>query len=341
MYRPSRLLIPILTCLCLLGARPLSAADNLVDISPELDQAIDRGLAWLANTQEADGSWESQGYGKNVGAISLALLGLMARGNLPGEGRYGHVVGKGVQWILAQAKPTGIIQFTEQSKQAPVMYGQALATLMLSEVWGQTRYRDERGDIAAVLRRAVDLIIQVQGPKGGWGYKSVPQDGDTSVCVMQVMALKSAQEAGIYVPEDTITRAIELIKTRYNEQTNTYGYRSTKFAYNHMGSSAAGTTIMFITGEDDPRYSTKAQQRLLRGLRDEIKQIGHKHYFTYYGSVSAYIAGEKQFAEWMKYLEPWLLKSQRSNGAWGATHDTGFAILAAALPYRYLPIYQR
>ncbi|MFW5829270.1 MAG: prenyltransferase/squalene oxidase repeat-containing protein, partial [Planctomycetota bacterium] len=265
-----------------------------------------------------------------------------ALGNLPGEGEYGHNVARGVNWILQQAKPNGLIQYTNQSKQAPVMYGQALAVLMLSEVWGQTRHRKGENDIGNVLRKAVDLIVQVQGPKGGWGYRSVPQDGDTSVCVMQIMALKSAQEAGIYVPDSTIDRALELVQTRYNGEEHIFGYRNTGFNLHLFGSSAAGTCINYVCGVEDERYTLEPLKRLFKGMESgEIDKVGHKEYYIYYSSVSAYAAGEELFAQWVQLSEPFLVEHQRSNGSWGDVHDTAFGVLAAALPYRYLPIYQR
>ena len=160
----------------------------------------------------------------------------MSMGNLPGEGKYGHVVAKGLSWIIKQAKPNGLIEYESQSRRGPVMYGHALATLMLSEVWGQTR----RKDVGEVLRKAVALIMQVQGPNGGWNYKSVPRDGDTSVCVMQLFALKSAYEAGIYVPSGVIQKALRLIRGRYDKKNRMFGYNNSHANTNHVGSSAAG-----------------------------------------------------------------------------------------------------
>jgi squalene cyclase len=193
----------MLACLLILfTCLTLSARETTVPISAELSNSLNKGLKFLAASQQDDGSW-SGNYGRNVGETSLCLMAFISMGNLPGEGEYGHVVGKGVNWVVDQAKPNGLIQYSNQEKQAAVMYGHALATLMLSEAWGQSR----NNKIGKVLRNAVKLILEVQGKKGGWGYKSVPEDGDTSVMVMQIIALKSAQDAGIYVPQKTIQKS--------------------------------------------------------------------------------------------------------------------------------------
>lgn len=321
-------------------------SDGTVDILPAVTATINFTLAELARKQNEDGSWSGT-YGKNVGETSLCLLAFMALGNLPGEGKYGSNVAKGVNWILAQSKQSGLIQYTEQSKQAAAMYGHALATLMLSEVWGQTRHKRSQSDVGNTLRRATDLIVQVQGPKGGWGYSSKPTDGDTSICVMQIIALKSAQEAGIFVQDRTIEKALELVMTRFDSKKGSFGYNNSHFSHGHAGSSAAGTCIMLITGQGDKPEIQKSQKFIFNLLKDYLdgkgKKPGNQHeYFMYYASVCAYAAGEKEFAYWNKIAGPHLLKMRRGKGwSTAAPYKAAFCVLAAALPYRYLPIYQR
>ena len=73
------------------------------------------------------------------------------------------------------------------------MYAQGLATLALCEAYGMTR--DEH--VGAAARKAVAFIDRAQNPStGGWRYYP-GEPGDTSVTGWQVMALKSAQLAGI------------------------------------------------------------------------------------------------------------------------------------------------
>ncbi|WDE96534.1 terpene cyclase/mutase family protein [Lentisphaera profundi] len=315
-----------------------NAQETIVPISADLSQSLKRGLKYLSSEQREDGAWQGS-HGKNVGEVSLCLMAFMAMGNLPGEGDYGHVVNKGVDWIVKQAKPNGLIQYSNQEKQAAVMYGHALATLMLSEAWGQS----QNPKVGKVLRNAVKLILEVQGPKGGWGYKSIPHDGDTSVCVMQVIALKSAQEAGIYVPRATIQKALSLIKTRYNEGSKMYGYSSTNISKNHYGSSAAGTCIMFICGVKETKYTSEAVESILKIMKDDPKKqkVGHIPYFLYYGSVASYFQGGDNYREWAKLLESYLIRDQRKSGEWGTYYQTAFCVLAGSLPYQYIPVYQK
>ena len=58
-------------------------------MTPETNDAIKKGLAWLARTQNADGSFGSGTYRGNIAVTSLAGLAFMASGSSPGRGPYG------------------------------------------------------------------------------------------------------------------------------------------------------------------------------------------------------------------------------------------------------------
>ncbi|MDP6356098.1 MAG: hypothetical protein QF473_13395, partial [Planctomycetota bacterium] len=109
----------ILTLL-LVSAALHANEDTSVAISPEVERAIERGLAALAEQQKVDGSWEG-GHGKNVGETSLCIMAFMSTGNLPGEGPYGETVAKALNWVIKQAKPSGLIEYDKQTRRAPAM----------------------------------------------------------------------------------------------------------------------------------------------------------------------------------------------------------------------------
>src|SRR5215212_1149958 len=62
------------------------------EITPKTQEAIERGLAYLARSQARNGSW-SEGW-SGAGITGLAGLALMSGGNLPGRGKYGETVQK-------------------------------------------------------------------------------------------------------------------------------------------------------------------------------------------------------------------------------------------------------
>src|SRR5690349_3620841 len=63
------------------------------EITPAAQQAIEKGLAYLASRQARNGSWSEGSSG--AGITGLAGLALMSGGNLPGRGKYGENVQRG------------------------------------------------------------------------------------------------------------------------------------------------------------------------------------------------------------------------------------------------------
>src|SRR5438093_7747762 len=98
-----------------LGAKPksdLAAQPNQVrgdEITPAQQEAVRKGLAWLAKHQGRDGSYSVGGASKHAGVTALAGLAFMQAGNLPGRGQYGDNVSKCLQFILASSQESGLI----------------------------------------------------------------------------------------------------------------------------------------------------------------------------------------------------------------------------------------
>src|SRR3954469_23269225 len=165
--------------------------------------AIEKGLQFLVSRQAKNGSWSEGSSG--AGITGLAGLALMSGGNLPGRGKYGDNVQRGVDYVLAACNNDGLIA-ADQSH-GP-MYGHGFATLFLGEVYGMTG--DD--DVKEKLQKAVRLIQKTQNREGGWRYQPVPYDADISVTITEIMALRAARDAGIKVEKDVIDKAIGYVK---------------------------------------------------------------------------------------------------------------------------------
>ena len=100
------------------------------------------------------------------------------------------------------------------------MYEHGLATLALSELWGMTRDKEDDDVIQKALEKAVDVIIRSQNPGGGWRYQPQADGGEDTSCTMTVFhCLASARQAGIMVPQETITRVGKYLKGAQNTET--------------------------------------------------------------------------------------------------------------------------
>ena len=179
-------------------------------------KACTKALEWLASQQNQDGSWSDGGYAHNTAITAFAMLAFMSQGHLPNQGEYGPEVAKGARFLISCSRPEDGYLVGGRGGN---MYCHAMATLALAELWGSTNNED----IKKPLKKAVELIIKCQSPQeGGWRYQPYPSGSDISITVMQVMALRAANNAGLKVPVETMNKALAYIDRCYN--TNSGGF---------------------------------------------------------------------------------------------------------------------
>ena len=316
------------------------------EVTPASLKAIEKGLAWLASKQNADGSIGGSGMGNRSAAITaLAGLAFLADGSVPGRGRYSAQVEKCMEATLAStSESNGLI--TIDGDGTP-MYGHGFATLFLAEIYGMTGNEQVREK----LRQAVRLIVNTQNKQGGWRYQPVPNDADLSVTICQTMALRAARNAGIHVPKQTIDKAIEYVR---KSQCPDGG-----FAYmigmggGAMGSgfprSAAGVASLFYSGvytgkeiENGMKYLMQPANRPTGGM---AAGFGHFFYGHYYAVQAFFIAGGKYWQDWFPNIRDFLVAQQQPAGSWtegvGPEYATAMALIILQVPNRYLPILER
>ncbi|MEX1026130.1 MAG: prenyltransferase/squalene oxidase repeat-containing protein [Planctomycetota bacterium] len=365
-----------------LGQAPLEAQRRFQDfdtqpivVTPAQREAVDRGLAWLAAHQRADGAWPGKvgyklnndyrydmalGDGPHVGVTSLACMAFLAGGHLPGRGAHSEVIERGLAFVLSCCNSDGYITHAGTR-----MYSHAFATLFLAEIYGMTH----RQDVREHLQKAVDFIVTTQNDEGGWRYVPFQPDSDMSIVVCQVLALRAARNIGIRVPKSTIDLAAQyVVDSAVTGERTTWNGRLTRdigsFHYQRSSGgsrssfplTAAGVTALHGVGI----YSDELIQRGLEYLQSDLDSFNARfsrggHYFFwyghYYGVQAMYTAGTAFGVEhWKRYFEvvrTELLKLQRDDGSWpndvgpGPAFGTAMAVLVLEIPYRYLPIFQR
>ncbi len=323
-------------CVLFLTLAPLRVRaffeDAFVKLDPTAESAITRAQRWIAGSQRADGSWHTQHGHSNTGEIAFALLALMVNGSVPGEGVYGKEVARGVQFLVNVQKANGLIIGNTSS--GP-MYQHALATLALTECVGMT----QNPKIRAAVMRAVNLIVDTQHGEGGWRYQPRMEPGDISVTVMQVMALRAAVEAGVYVPEETIRRAVRFVKACYHPEEKGFRYmaRSGGAAFPR---TAAGLVCLQSVGlHEDPVIPDVVDYLMEHAFQE--KPGSHYWYGHYYASVGLYHYGGDPWKSYYPKIKQKILRDWEKHGHYHSLLDTAWAVLILGVPYRYLPIYQR
>lgn len=321
------------------------------EFSPGLESSIAKGLAWLARQQAPDGSFgNQQQWGPNVAVTSLSALAFMSDGHLPDRGAYGPVVSKALAYILANAADNGLV--ASDAGAAP-MYGHGFATIFLGEIYGMTAGGPDTATAARVhdaLVRSVRLIVSSQNDEGGWRYNPVPNDADVSVTICQIKGLRSARNAGIEVPRETIDRAVEYVKKCQNSGRGGDGgfrYQLTGNPASGFARSAAGVASLQYAGiYDDPAVREGlAYIERSRGAQ-RAGRAQHYYYGHYYAMQTMYLAGGTWWAKWWPDMRDELLNLQKDDGSWddnqvGDHYGTAMALIILQSPKRYLPIFQR
>jgi len=315
------------------------------ELTPAVDGAVTKGINYLVATQLEDGSWASGRFGKNVAITALACLSLMADGHIPGRGIYGDSVDRGVEFILNSTAENGLI--TSEANNGP-MYGHGFAALFLGEVYGMTpggnNARATR--IHEALVKAIRLIEKTQNEDGGWRYNPVPYDADVSVTICQIMALRSARNAGIEVNSEVIDRAVEYVRLCQNPDGGfKYQLGSGNSAWPR---TAAGIASLYYAGiyEDDAidRGLAYLESTALPGKAAATRS--HYFYGQYYAVQAMYLAGDEHWALWWPAIRTELTELQNDDGSWddrsvGKPYGTAMALIILQMPKRYLPIFQK
>lgn len=315
------------------------AAGELV--TPATQGAIDRGLAWLASRQNEDGSFGSAGgYSRNAGVTGLIGMAFLSGGHTPDRGRYGEQVSRMVRFLLKNAQDNGLIVTPGAISHGP-MYDHGFATLFLAEVYGMS----PEPELREKLVKAVQRIIDSQNKEGGWRYMPVRADADMSVTVCEIMALRAARNAGIFVPNEVVDASIEYVKRAQNPDGG--------FMYMLSGGpsqfprSAGGMVALYSAGVYEGDEIEKGLEYLMQQTPrdDAFSRESHFFYGHYYAVQVMWQAGGEYWRKWYPAIHDALLAQQREDGAWADSicneYGTAMASIILQMPNNYLPIFQR
>lgn len=298
----------------------------IAELTPKAEQAIRRATAWFVAHQNADGSW---GRTHRVAVTALTLQAFLVQGLFPDEPPYGEILDRGLSYLLREASAGA-------GYMGASMYEHALATLALSELWGMSCRSSE---IRPILERAADVILRSQSRAGGWRYDPRPIDADISVTVLQVVALASLKEAGMVIPDRTLERAIAYVKSLQSSESGGFGYQSARDP--GFARTAAGVTSLFLSGDRSSPAVRRGLDYLQKNLQSNLEGGKWFFYGQFYAAQAMYQAGETAYASWYPMIRDALVEGQNADGSWSEEHGTPMAVLVLAVPYRFLPIYQR
>ncbi|MEI6147944.1 MAG: prenyltransferase/squalene oxidase repeat-containing protein [bacterium] len=306
------------------------------------DEAVDRGLDYLARSQAADGS-----IGGHTPAITaLAVMAFLAHGEPPGLPPHGDIINRGIDYILSV--PSADSTLIGGGGQ---MYSHNISTLLLSEVSGMVD-PERQARIDGILPRALRIILAAQDvPKqesqaGGWRYEPTSSDSDISHSGWALMALRSARNNGAPVPAEAVEKAARFI-LRCRTQEGGFAYQPDGVA--GVACTGIGLLCLELSGRHRDDVTLKAGQYLAGRFEKGDPFSGeHRYYALYYSAHGMFQLGGEEWEAFAPKLYDTILKRQSADGSWPAGGNepnphycTSMAILALSVSYRQLPIYQR
>ena len=334
--------------LCALSWGVAAAQDTEIQegdrVPTDVRLIYDHGLSFLAGSQKPDGSWGSR---NNQPAVTgLALMAFLASGEDPNYGAYSVQVRKAVVSLINS-------QDTSSGYFGPSMYNHGFAMLGLAEAYGavdeELLWDDASGggrSIAEALELAVACAVtaQTKSQPGAWRYMPTSADADTSVSGAVLMGVLAARNAGIAVPESCIEKALQFYK-KSTSGDGAVGYAGAGRGggSRSMNRSAIATTVFAVANKTDWAEYSAALGYLTSRLEEQ--NTGHPYYFRYYMSQALFQGDVEAWARWNREVVRILRDQQRPDGSFLATHGTDYgtamSLLALALNFKMLPIYER
>lgn len=331
----------------------------------ESEAAVAAGQKWLVLHQSTDGHWSLDSFdqhqggrcnctgfgvaGTEIGATALGLLPLLGAGETHRNPRaaYRSNVDRALRYLM-----------TKQAKDGNYggnMYSHGLATIAVCEAFAMTGDPALKGS----AQRAVSYIRQAQASDGGWRY-SPKEAGDLSVTGWQIMALKSAQMAGLEVDDarnPTFSKASKFMDSVYSAADGGYKYMPQDGPSPTMTSVGLLCRLYMGTGPKNSGIIAGVNR-----LKMEAPRPGFvNYYYYYYATQVMHHAGGEAWDYWNPRIRDLLIKTQDKGlkpkqahlkgswspqgdpfgGAGGRIMSTSMALLTLEVYYRHLPLFRR
>ena len=323
------------------------------EVPSKVKSVYSRGLNYLAQSQADDGSWAGgatrspHGAGGESGITGMCVMAFLASGEDPNYGKYSLNIRKAVRSIIqSQDKTTGYLPGS--------MYHHGFAMLGLSEAYGaidekglwqgQPKSDNQRG-IGQALELAVRCAVTSQSNSkwGGWRYS--PQDGgaDTSVSGAVLMGLLAARNAGIEVPDTCIEKALGYYRSSTSDKGMVAYTGGIGGSGASMNRSAIATLVYSVGKKKDWKEYSGTLDYISKNLTHE--EQSYPIYFRYYMAQALFQGDFDAWSKWNRETTDQLANVQQSDGSFignqGPAYATSMSLLALALNYRFLPIYER
>jgi len=332
------------------------------------EKAVELALRWLAENQHPEGYWDASAHGSgkvrvdengvnrkhagrnaDTGITALALLAFLGAGYTHEEGPYAKTVEKAIRWLIAQQRSDGFLG--GNASHYAKMYCHGMATYALAEAYSMQNDRTFDTRLRRPLRRAVKYILETQNPEdGGWRYLK-GQVSDMSMFGWQLMALKSAEIAGVSIPDSSKKLMVKFLLA------HSFGPKKGLAAYQKEYPVSATMTAEALFCKQIFRIPRKhpACKEAVDYMLDRLpKRSKLNLYYWYYGTLAMFQYGGPEWKRWNEAVQTALVAEQIESGSnagswsprgpWGPyggrVFSTAMSALCLEVYYRFLPLYK-
>lgn len=317
-----------------------------------VNEISERGAAYLASQQKANGAWSGESDKANAGVTALATMALLATGEDPNFGKFAPNVRAGLRFIIRRQDPkTGFIKDS--------MYEHGFSTLVLSEAYGavdedllwsdaqpDTNKSNQKRTIAESLKLAVQLAVQSQAQNRlkSWRYLPKAKDADVSIAGAIMIGLLAARNAGIAVPDQAIADGLKYLQSQTVLDSGTVSYSGPASLEIPLARASIVCLVHSLAKHQNaPAYKATKKYVVEHSSTAETKW---PFYEQYYQSQALFQADYVAWQSWNKNAIQTIRESQSSDGRigkspHGSAYSTSMSLLALALNHRFLPIYER
>jgi hypothetical protein len=337
-----------------------------------------RALEWLGHRVRLEsGTIEDDGRSQATPALaarSLALLAFMANGHTAeeGEDNRGVVVRALVRGLLRATTCTPcdcravpgeheVAEFSDPGFNVSDMHGHGYATWALAMAYGMslgTENVDQREQLRRTLQAAVHVIERAQSERGGWWYHFKASDlHEGSVTVTALQALRAAKEAGMRVDAGVIDKALRYLRDSQVSNASEPNYGGFKYRLGDplvtFSLTAAAVSSLNQTGVYDSRNVDlgleymRQKDPLLHVDQHGSTEMWGPEYGRFYATQAYWQYRElRHFRSWYPQLVAAAEHEQQQDGsfenpAFGTVYATAMEALTLAIPFGYLPSFQR
>jgi hypothetical protein len=312
----------------------------------QTEEAVEAGLRWLATHQLQNGMWSLTGTQRGPGAYSkganfenneaataMALLAFFGAGHTPkNNSPHSKVIDKGIKALLRGQDASGNMFHGPQKDD--LLYTNALCTMALCEYLA---LEPTASELRAPCEKALKYCLDTQSDSGGWKY--TPRlDSDTSVTGWMLMAMQSAKNAGLNVPQenfdkitaylDAVAKGPDLVDPRLSIiKLDTPGAKPAT-----VGGAPLGSRYGYMIGENfDPVMTAEGllcrmylgwspdDERLRNGVEYLLAEYpplwdNRDVYYWYYGTQLMFHMEGDYWKQWNALLRDKLVERQEKTG---------------------------